>query len=62
MPPKPKAKVDDDETIKNNIHNIPEFIQNLKIQAASDSRHDLGTDFTQIYNKDGITRIGTPHN
>ena len=62
MASKPKAKVDDDETIKNNIHNIPEFIQNLKVQAASDSRHDLGTDFTQIYNKDGITRIGTPHN
>jgi hypothetical protein len=62
MPPKAKAKVDDDETIKNRIHDDPEFKKNLKVQAASDSRHDLGTDFTRIYNNDGITRIGTPHN
>ena len=62
MPPKAKAKIDDDETIKNSIHDTPEFKKNLKVQAASDSRHDLGTDFTQIYNKDGISRIGTPHN
>ena len=41
----------------------PEFLKTKKIQAASDAKHDLGDSFTGIYKaRDGITRIGTPHN
>lgn len=53
---------EDDETIKNRIHPNKEFHKNLKVQAASDSRHDLGSNFTKIYNVQGISRIGTPDN
>jgi hypothetical protein len=53
----------DIEDIKNEIHNNAEYKKNLKMQAASDARHDLGDSFTSIYReRDGITRIGTPHN
>ena len=57
------AKVKDDEKIKEGIHMKPEFLKTKKIQAASDAKHDLGDSFTGIYKaRDGITRIGTPHN
>ena len=51
------------EEIKKEIHNNVDYKKNLKMQAASDAKHDLGDAFTSIYKeRDGITRIGTPHN
>ena len=51
------------EEIKKEIHDNAEYKKNLKMQAASDAKHDLGDAFTGIYReRDGITRIGTPHN
>ena len=47
-----------DETIKNTIHNNEDFQKLLKVQAATDSKHDLGIDFTTIYN--ATKNIGTP--
>jgi hypothetical protein len=53
----------DIEDIKNDIHDKDEYKKNLKMQAASDAKHDLGDAFTSIYReRDGIARIGTPHN
>jgi len=48
----------DDEDIKNRIHDNEDFQKLSKVQAATDSRHDLGTDFTIIYN--ATQNIGTP--
>jgi len=58
------AAVKGDEEIKNEIHINGEFLQTLKIQAATDAKHDLGIAFTNIYKKkteNGIPVIGTPH-
>ena len=53
----------DIEEIKKDIHDNDEYKKNLKMQAASDAKHDLGDAFTNIYReRDGIARIGTPHN
>lgn len=54
----------DDEQIKNSIHMEPDYLQFLKIQAATDAKHDLGIAFTNIYKEkkhNGIPVIGTPH-
>ena len=48
----------DDEDIKNRIHGVDEFQRLSKLQAATDSKHDLGTDFTTIYT--ATRNIGTP--
>ena len=48
----------DDEDIKNKIHDDKDFQENSKIQAATDAKHDIGTQFTTIYNT--IPQIGTP--
>jgi hypothetical protein len=48
----------DDEVIKNKIHDDKDFQENSKIQAATDAKHDIGTQFTTIYNT--IPQIGTP--
>ena len=50
----------DDEDIKNKIHDDKDFQENSKIQAATDAKHDIGTQFTTIYNS--IPQIGTPQN
>ena len=52
------AAVQDDEDIKNRIHDNDDFQKLSKIQAATDSKHDLGTDFTTIYT--ATQNIGTP--
>jgi hypothetical protein len=52
------AAVEDDEQIKSRIHGVEEFQQLSKVQAATDSKHDLGTDFTTIYT--ATQNIGTP--
>jgi hypothetical protein len=53
------SKVDDEE-IKKSIHDNLDFQQNSKIQAATDAKHDIGLQFSSIYN--AMPQIGTPQN
>ena len=50
----------DDEDIKNKIHDDKVFQENSKIQAATDAKHDIGLQFSSIYN--AMPQIGTPQN